>query len=69
MFDRPNLRFGPLIRGYFSVNDDDLSTFNLASFQGGAFAERDLYWGDRVMIGRTDYVYVLDLLDNNRFGD
>jgi tetratricopeptide (TPR) repeat protein len=62
-------RSGPLLRGYFTVNEDDFRSLNLASFQPGAFLERDASWGASEVIGRVDYVYSLDLLDGDRFGD
>lgn len=62
-------RLGPLARGYFTVNEGGYSDLNLASFQPGAFLERDAAWGDAALIGRMEYVYTLDLLGSNRFGE
>ncbi|NND97034.1 MAG: outer membrane beta-barrel protein [Pirellulaceae bacterium] len=62
-------RTGPLARGYFSVNESSQSEFDLASFQGGAFLERDLNMGQSEWIARADYVYALDMLSGDRLGD
>lgn len=62
-------RSGPLTRGYFALNERHQSAFNLASFQGGWFAERDFGSIDHSFVGRLDYVYSLDLQGGNRFGD
>jgi hypothetical protein len=62
-------RSGPLARGYFSVNEGNYSDFDLASFQPGAFLERDGPWLGRDVTTRLDYVYSLDLLGGERFGD
>ena len=63
-------RAGPMMRGYFTVNQEDFQSLNLASFQPGVFAEHDLpsCW-ESTMIGRLEYIYSLDLLDGDRFGD
>lgn len=68
-WDRDGYRGGPLMRGYFSLNEGNWSAFNLASFQPGAFLERDFLWNDREMIGRLEYLYALDLFDGERVGD
>lgn len=62
-------RVGPLARGFFTVNESNQSAFNLASFQPGAYLERDFQVGDSEWIARCDYVYALDLLDGDRVGD
>lgn len=62
-------RSGPLARGYFSVNEGNYSAYDLASFQPGAFVERDGDWFGRNVTTRVDYVYSLDLLGGERFGD
>ena len=62
-------RTGPLLRGFFTVNDSTWSDFDLASFQPGAFIERDWDDGDRNRLGRVDYVYALDLVGGSRLGD
>lgn len=62
-------RSGPLARGYFSVNEGNYSDYDLASFQPGAFLERDGDWFGRDVTTRLDYVYSLDLLGGERFGD
>jgi tetratricopeptide (TPR) repeat protein len=62
-------RSGPLARGYFSVNEGNYSDYDLASFQPGAFLERDGLWFGRDVTTRLDYVYSLDLLGGERFGD
>ncbi|MFO0939815.1 MAG: tetratricopeptide repeat protein [Pirellulales bacterium] len=63
------LRAGPITRGYFTANEGHLSNFNLASFQGGMFAERDVTNGSNFVLGRFEYLYVLDLLAGKRFGN
>lgn len=62
-------RSGPLARGYFSVNEGNYSDYDLASFQPGGFVERDGEWFGRDVTTRLDYVYSLDLLGGERFGD
>lgn len=62
-------RTGPLLRGYFTLNEDAFQEFNLASFQPGAFVERDLGWWEQPVIGRVEYVYAIDLMNGDRFGD
>lgn len=67
--DNEGTRMGPLARGYFTVNQSNLSDFNLASFQPGAFLERDQLFGREDLTGRVDYVYSLDLFGGDRLGD
>lgn len=67
--DRGLWRSGPLLRGYFTKNEGSFQSLDLASFQPGVFLERDLAWGDNQRIGRVDYVYSLDLLDADKFGE
>ncbi|QEG38317.1 tetratricopeptide repeat protein [Roseimaritima ulvae] len=62
-------RAGPLARGYFTVNESSQSEYDLASFQPGAFIERDLQVGSSDWIARLDHVYSLDLLEGHRLGD
>lgn len=62
-------RAGPLARSYFSVNEGNYSDYDLASFQPGAFLERDVDWLGRNVTARVDYVYSLDFLGGERFGD
>jgi tetratricopeptide (TPR) repeat protein len=65
-----SVRSGPLTRGYFSVNENAFRALNLASFQPGVFVEADLpTWDSSLRIARIDYVYSLDLLGGDRFGD
>lgn len=66
---RGDWRAGPLARGYFTINESSQSAFDLASFQPGAFLERDLQIGSSDWIARLDHVYSLDLLDGDRLGD
>lgn len=68
-WERNGSRVGGLARGYFSVNEGNLSEYDLASFQGGAFVERDQLFGWADLTGRVDYVYSLDLFGGNRLGD
>ncbi|WP_164100555.1 tetratricopeptide repeat protein [Candidatus Laterigemmans baculatus] len=67
--DWERTRIGTLGRGYFTVNESNLSDFNLASFQPGAFVERDQLFGRTDLSGRIDYVYSLDLFGGERLGD
>lgn len=62
-------RAGPLARGYFTVNEGPFSSLNLASYQPGAFFERTAAWGETPIVSRLEYVYTLDLLGENRFGE
>lgn len=62
-------RSGALFRGYFSANEGNHASLDLSSFQPGAFIERDLGWGESQHIGRFDYVYSVDLLDQSQFAD
>ncbi len=62
-------RIGPLMRGYFTLNERQLSGFDLANIQPGAFLERDFSLGESELIGRLDYVYSLDFLDGDQFAD
>lgn len=62
-------RFGPLGRGYFTFNESDFDSLNLASFQSGLFVERDLEWAEVPLISRLEYVYGVDFLGGDRFGD
>jgi tetratricopeptide (TPR) repeat protein len=62
-------RSGPLFRGYFTANEEHVRSLNLASFQPGGFVEHDAFWRDGQLIGRLEYVYSLDLLDGDSFGD
>jgi hypothetical protein len=68
-YSRDGWRSGPLARGYFSVNEGNYSDYDLASFQPGAFLERDGDWFGRDVTTRLDYVYSLDLLGGETFGD
>jgi tetratricopeptide (TPR) repeat protein len=66
-------KIGPLARGYFTLNESNYSSLDLASFQPGAFVERDLDdwspFGSGVdLAGRVEYTYGLDLLAGNEFG-
>lgn len=59
------LRAGPLFRGYFTINEDKFSNFDLASYQPGAFFERDFQLGQSQAIGRIDYVFTADFFDGD----
>ena len=67
--DREVFRAGTIGRGYFAVNEDEFTEFNLSSFQPGLFAEKDFTFADNELTARIDYVYALDLLAGSRFGD
>jgi len=66
---RDSWRAGALGRGYFSWNESEFQSLNLSSFQPGVFAERDFERGDNQLIGRLDYVYSIDFLDSESFGN
>ncbi|WDQ17281.1 tetratricopeptide repeat protein [Rhodopirellula sp. P2] len=66
---RESSRAGGLFRGYFTANERQFQEFNLASFQPGAFAERDFSFGDNEVIGRVEYVFSNDFFDGNQVGD
>lgn len=68
-WDSGQRRGGPLLRGFFTKNEQNLSQFDLASFQPGVFFEQDLFHNDQTHVARFDYVYAVDLLDGDRFGD
>jgi tetratricopeptide (TPR) repeat protein len=68
-WDSGQRRGGPLLRGFFTKNEQNLSQFDLASFQPGVFFEQDLSFDDWTHVARFDYVYAVDLLDGDRFGD
>lgn len=62
-------RVGTVARGYFTINDSEFSSFNLASFQPGAFYERDFTYGENEWIAKVEYLYSFDMLGGTRFGD
>lgn len=62
-------RMGPLARGYATINESNLSDFNLTSYQPGAFLERESLWWGTDLIHRAEYAYTLDLLDQEKFAD
>ncbi|KLU07349.1 TPR repeat-containing protein [Rhodopirellula islandica] len=66
---RESSRAGVLFRGYFTANESQFQEFNLASFQPGAFAERDFLFGGNEVIGRMEYVFSNDFFDGNQVGD
>lgn len=66
---RENTRAGLMFRGYFTANESQFQEFNLASFQPGAFAERDFLFGENEVIGRMEYVFSNDFFDGNQVGD
>lgn len=66
---RESWRAGTLGRGYFSFNESNFQSLNLSSFQPGVFAERDFEIGSNQIIGRLDYVYSIDFLDSESFGN
>ncbi|HUG18399.1 MAG TPA: hypothetical protein VMM56_05440 [Planctomycetaceae bacterium] len=68
-WDSGERRGGPLLRGFFTKNEQNLSPFDLSSFQPGLFVEQDLFHDAQTHVARLDYVYSVDLLDGHRFGD
>jgi len=61
-------RAGPLLTGYFTVNDSDFSRFNLQSYLGGVFVERSLPQEAGMLVPRAQYTYTLDQFDGSTFG-
>lgn len=61
-------RAGPLLTGYFTVNDSDFSRFNLQSYMGGVFVERSLPQETGTLVPRVQYTYTLDQFDGSTFG-
>jgi len=62
-------KFGPLGRGYFTVNESTFSQFDLASFQTGAFAAREALVEEQQWISRLHYLYSIDLFGGESTGD
>jgi tetratricopeptide (TPR) repeat protein len=62
-------RLGPVARGLFTVNEDQLSAFNLASFQPGGYFEKDISAGAGQRLARLEYAYNLDFFGGDRLGD
>lgn len=69
LFRNETSRAGVLFRGYFTANESQFQEFNLASFQPGAFAERDFTFGGNEVIGRMEYVFSNDFFDGNQVGN
>lgn len=63
------IRSGPLLRSYSTLNESNQREFNLLSFQPGWFFEHDRRVHDSEWISRVDYTYSTDLLDGRRIGD
>lgn len=61
-------RLGPMFRGYFTANEQQFEQFNLASFQPGAFFERDFQLGQNEAIGRLEYIFANDFFDGDQVG-
>ncbi|MFG0289113.1 MAG: tetratricopeptide repeat protein [Rhodopirellula sp. JB044] len=64
-----DMRAGPLFRGYFTANEEHVSEFNLASFQPGAFFEKEFELGQSQAIARIDYVFSSDFFDGDAVGN
>ncbi len=62
-------RVGPIFRGFFTLNEGELSDYNLASYQPGAFFERKRSAGGLLRITRVEYSYSLDFFGGSRLGD
>ncbi len=60
---------GPIARGYGTINESNLSAFDLTSYQPGFFLERQTVWRETDWIGRAEYGYTLDLFDGDRIAD
>ncbi|TWU22183.1 Tetratricopeptide repeat protein [Novipirellula galeiformis] len=63
------MRMGPMFRGYFTANEATFEEFNLASFQPGAFLERDFQLGQNEAIGRLEYIFANDFFDGEQVGE
>jgi hypothetical protein len=69
LFDNDMWRHGPHLRGYFAVNEGPYAEFNLASYQGGYFAEHAWDSDVATYVSRAEYGYTLDRLGGSEFGD
>lgn len=62
-------RHGPLLRGYFTVNEQHMSDFDLQDYNAGYFAEHSLNSDVATWISRAEYVFTFDLLGGHQFGN
>ncbi len=62
-------RSGPLLAGFFSLNEGPASDLNLQSYQPGWFVERSVYLETSVLVPRLSYQYTLDQFSGFTFGD
>jgi tetratricopeptide (TPR) repeat protein len=62
-------RYGPLARGYFTINEGNHSNFNLSSYQVGAWFEKDLTPGPARRTARLDYTWGQDWFSSDLLGD
>jgi len=69
LLQRERLRSGPLLRGFFNLNESQNRDFNLSSFQPGLFLETDFARHGIDWIGRTEYVYSIDSFAGERTAD
>lgn len=67
LVERNDWRAGPLLGGYFSLNESDFRSLNLQSYQPGLFVERSVFLSETVLIPRVQYVYTLDQFDGGTF--
>ncbi|MDA9857470.1 tetratricopeptide repeat protein [Rubripirellula sp.] len=68
-FKRHQLRSGFIARSFLTINESTQDQFDLASLQAGGFVERDFFRFASDWTARLDYIYALDSLDGQRFGD
>lgn len=62
-------RAGPSFRGLFNVNENDLRSLNLQSYQPGLFLERLIFLDAAILIPRLAYSYTHDVFDGHTFAD
>jgi len=67
VFNTPTWRAGATFGGNFTVNEDHVRQFNLQSFRPGAFLERDVLWGETLLVPRLQYDFGYDLFDFDPF--
>lgn len=69
MIQREHFRSGPLLRGFFNLNESQNSDFNLSSIQPGGFLETDLTADATDWFGRAEYVYSVDVFAGEQTAD
>ncbi len=56
------------LKGYFSFNESQLQEFNVDEYQPGTFVERSMVYGDRDIVLRAQYDFILDQFQGATFG-